>query len=182
VLAKNFPEVPIWTEIKRLTTSSIFDWMEVCQDLGSLVTMRRPSSTNKGFQFKTSQNFTKSVVNACTASCAGAEPFSGLNADAVHRIISTVEQGQLIVPRTFLNELLSAAQSSAAISVNVAGERDISKMAEAQFKPTTTTMTDLLKFIGSVSCAITNGTNTTKQKEHNGTRRVTIDLVTGGFP
>jgi hypothetical protein len=182
IIAKRFPDVPIWTDIKRLTSSSVFDWIELCQDLDKLDTMRQSGSTSAVFQSRTSQTSTQSLGSQCTKSFGGAEPFSGLKLEAVEKIISSVEQKQLIVPRTFLNRLLNAAQSSAEMSANNAEHQGFSGTAEQQSKRTMTTMTDLLKFIGSVRNATTNGTNPTKQTEHNGTRRGTIDLVTGGFP
>lgn len=186
ILEKHFPDVPIHCDIKLLTSEAVNDSVSICQELKAINIQMQKACTSLDSQSECSQNFTESQDRQCTKYSLVETLYSELISERAKRITSLEEQGQVIIPKIYLNTLYERVLSFAKLNAKNADQSLFLKTEEAEYMRTTATITSLLKLCGFVRNVIMNGIDTIgqykKRKEVLSEPATRIDLLTGGFP
>jgi C-5 cytosine-specific DNA methylase len=159
VLAKNFPGVPIFTDIRKLTCESVNDVTALCRLLEKLLMTKQSDCMSQDSQSGRLLGSTESPGSQCTSHSLAAALTFVLNSDTAQRIISLEAQGQVIMPKTFLRSLCEKGASFAKSNVNSVERLRFSEMAGEESKLTIQTIASHWMSCGFAKDVITNGTN-----------------------
>ncbi len=165
VLAKNFPDVPIFSDIKKLTRESVNDVIALCRVLEKLLTTKQSECMRQDSPLQTSPDSTELRDSQCTSRYDCAALTFVLISDTAKRIISLEEQGQVIMPKMFLWLLCEKGASFAKTSASPAEAQRFSEMAEQESKLTIQTIASHWMSCGFAKDVITSGTSTTGQND-----------------
>lgn len=184
VLAKHWPGVPIWSDVREVTGERVCRTVTLGR-VRELLGIKRPSlCTSPGFPSLAWPNDSGSRAKRCTPSCVGADVASVTTSALDPEILSTVAACELCGTLSELSREPFAAVCSfhsRAKSAEPAGE---CLTGGPKFRPTTTTTDNLWLCAGCANRITTSGIATMLRKEVpcEATGCASVDVVAGGFP
>ena len=184
VLKKHWPKVPIYEDVRTLTSMSIHEILTLCNHLKKISIQMQEECTITDCQCNKSQTSLVSQDKVCMILSSVEELYSVLDYVMEKTTIFTeAEKNPLIIPKTYLSMLYEKVLLLSKRIAKSAEQIQFLKMEEQEYKPTTVTIMNLLKLCGYVKNVIMNGTNIIKLSKGGFCEAAsTIDIVTGGFP
>ena len=184
VLKKHWPDVPIYEDVRSLTSVSINETLTLCNHLKKISIQMQEGCTIVGCQCSKSLTSSEYQDKVCTILLGVEALYSVLDYVMEKTTIFTeAEKSSLIIPKTYLSTLYEKVLLLGKRIAKNADQIQFLQTEEQEYKPTTVTITSLWKLCGYVKNVITNGTKTTKLSKGGFCEAAsTIDVVTGGFP
>ena len=184
VLAKHWPGVPIWSDVREVTGERVCRAVTLGRARELLGIKALSRCTSPGCQSQAWPHDSESLVKPCTPSCVGAGVGSATTSASGLATPSIVAACELCgMPSELSREPFAAVCSyhSRARSAEPAGG---CRMGGQRSKPTTTTTDSLWLCAGCASLITTSGIATTLRKEVpcEATGCASVDVVAGGFP
>lgn len=184
VLAKHWPDVPIWSDVREVTGESVCKSVTLAQVRERLGIRRLSVCTSPGCQSQEWLNGSGSHAKRCTPSCVGAGAGSVTMFASDGRTTSIAGACELCgTPSELSREPFAAVCSfhSHARSVERSGAW---QTGDQTYKRITTTTDSLLLCAGCANRITMNGIATTLRKEVpcEAIGCASVDVVAGGFP
>lgn len=178
VLKKHWPESPIFSDIKELTSLQIFESIKAWHIREAQNMMGLLGCTDKGCPFKKSLTSTELLDKRHGKSLNDEVAYSDRKRNTDPKTDFSEVPRLMTMPKISSNMLFERESSQENLSVNNAETAVLSKMDALKSKPTTPITINLSKSCGCVKDAIMNGTKTRRLYQES----EAIDLLTGGFP